>query len=361
MYFPTDYITILDRITQINAVEYARTRNFLDGAVTYLSPYISRGVISLPMVKDTILKKHTVQEAEKLIQELAWRAYWQQVWQQVGDTITNDLKQPQQDVVQHKMISNIENATTGIHAIDKGIKQLYKTGYMHNHCRMYTASLACNIAKAHWLIPSKWMYYHLLDGDIASNSLSWQWVAGTFSSKKYYCNQENINKYTYDTQQNSFLDTSYEALIQLEIPTTLQETSNSILHTNLPQTTIPNIEKDLPTLVYNSYNLDPLWHNDIAANRILLLEPSHFAKYPVSNKVLDFILNLAKNIKDIQIVVAEFAELEQWAAKETIVYKQHPAFMHYRGTAENKDMLFPEVTGMFHSFFSYWKQCIKYL
>ncbi|MEO5685193.1 MAG: FAD-binding domain-containing protein [Chitinophagaceae bacterium] len=72
------------------------------------------------------------------------------------------------------MIKNIAGAKTGITAIDEQITLLYETGYMHNPVRMYLAGITCNIGKAHWLQPARWMYYHLLDGDLASNSLSWQ-------------------------------------------------------------------------------------------------------------------------------------------------------------------------------------------
>ena len=212
MTFPVSYTEIKERIDTINPIAYAKTRNFIDGAVTKLSPYISRGVISLPMIKDAILNKFNRYQAEKLLQELAWREYWQRVWEEKGDEIFVDLKQ-EQTLVQSKNIpSAILHASTGIDAIDQSIQELYQTGYMHNHCRMYVASITCNIAQCHWLKPSQWMYYHLLDGDPASNSLSWQWVAGTFSSKKYYCNQENINKYCYTHQRNTFLDESYEVL-----------------------------------------------------------------------------------------------------------------------------------------------------
>ncbi|NOT92976.1 FAD-binding domain-containing protein [Ferruginibacter sp.] len=359
MEFTTDYKTIVEQLENIDALNYAASRNYIDGAVTYLSPYISRGVISLAQVKEHILNKYSYQHAEKLLQELAWREYWQRVWQHAGDKIFTDIKNEQTDVTHHKMISAIENAATGIHAIDKSIEFLYNTGYMHNHCRMYIASIACNIGKAHWLAPSQWMYYHLLDGDLASNSLSWQWVAATFSSKKYYCNQENINKYCGSDQQNTFLNTSYDNLTTLEVPDVLKQTTNTLLKTVLPETALPIINTQLPTLVYNSYNLDPIWHCEEDTNRILLLEPSHFAKYPVSDKVLQFIIALSKNITDIQIFVGEFDKLQELNKMQSIVFKSHPAFINYKGQAESYDYLFPQVSGYFPSFFSYWKKCKK--
>lgn len=361
MEFPTDYKSIIERLENIDAVNYAATRNFIDGAVTYLSPYISRGVISLPQVNQQILENHKPRQAQKLLQELAWREYWQRVWQAVNDKIFTDIKQEQTDTNNRKMIAAVENAATGITAIDKSIELLYSSGYMHNHFRLYIASIICNIGKTHWLQPSKWMYYHLLDGDLASNSLSWQWVAGTFSSKKYYCNQDNINKYSNSRQQNTFLDTSYENLNALEIPGVLKGQTDFFSDIQLPKANTILLKEDLPVLVYNSYNLDPIWYLGKNVNRVLLLEPSHFKKYPVSPKVLQFIIDLSKNINGIQLFVGEFEELGQLAKGKNIIFKWHPAFIHYRGEAAQYDTLFPQVTGFFNSFSAYWKKCEKYL
>lgn len=361
MTFPTNYSDILQRVENIHPLEYAKTRNFIDGDVTYLSPYISRGVVSLPQLARQALKSHNPFQIQKFLQEMAWREYWQRVWQDLGNTIFTDIKQPQPNVAHRSMIASIEKATTGIEAIDKQIQLLYETGYMHNHVRMYVSSMACNIAGAHWLIPSQWMYYHLLDGDLASNSLSWQWVAGSFSSKKYYCNQENINRYTHSQQQHSFLDCSYEALAVMEIPGTLKQQADLPLETKLPQTDVPVIEEGLPVLLYNAYNLDPLWHQNEKANRILLLEPSHYKRFAVSEKVLAFILALSQNIEGIQIYTGELNELKALCSNNPVIFKTHPAFRHYQGTAEKYDELFPQVTGYFNSFFSYWKRCEKYL
>ena len=194
--FPTEIKKIHQRIQQIDPVQYARSRNFSDGAVTHLSPYISRGVISTKQVFDHLLSLDLPwQRIEKLVQELAWRDYWQNTWIAKGDGINEDLKHAQDPVSNHGISDAIVDHRTGINAIDDAIGDLFKTGYMHNHMRMYVASVACNVAQSHWLTPARWMYYHLLDGDWASNALSWQWVAGSNANKKYYANQDNINKY----------------------------------------------------------------------------------------------------------------------------------------------------------------------
>ena len=86
---------------------------------------------------------------------------------------------------------------------------------MHNHLRMYVASIVCNVAQSHWINPARWMYYYLLDADWASNSLSWQWVAGSNSNKKYFANQDNINKYCLTTQKGTFLDLDYQKISKI--------------------------------------------------------------------------------------------------------------------------------------------------
>lgn len=361
--FPTDYASILDRIHQIDPVEYSKTRNFIGGQVTYLSPYISRGVISIKQVQEIILGKgFSPGSIEKFLQELAWREYFQRVWQAKGAALFEDIKQPQTNVVHHQLIEALVNATTGINAIDRSIKEFYNTGYLHNHLRMYIASIACNIGKAHWRMPSSWMYAHLLDGDLASNACSWQWVAGAFASKKYYCNQENINRYTHSDQQNTFLDVDTESLPNASIPDTLKAIMEWKLKTPLLALSKPRIDSTKATLLYNSYNLDPLWREKEDVNRVLLLEPSHFQKFPVSKRVLEFVLALAKNIQGLQVMVGEVSDVEALyensvEAKKMFISKEHPAFAHYPGMKDERDWLYTHVTGYHSSFFSFWKRC----
>lgn len=362
--FTTNYQLILEKLRHIDPVQYAKTRNFINGAVTYLSPYISRGVISIKQVQEAVMEKgYKSYEIEKFLQELAWREYYQRTWQAKNDSIWQDLKQPQPDTLHHQMITAIQNAATGITAIDEQVNKLYTSGYMHNHTRMYVASIACNIAKAHWLQPSKWLYYHLLDGDIASNNCSWQWVAGAFSSKKYYCNQENINKYTHSNQQHTFLDIPYEEIPLMPVPEVLKPTGIFQLQTTLPVTKMPAIDIKKPTLLYNAYNIDPLWRKNEDLNRVLLLEPSHFTKYPFSEKVIAFIINLSKNIEGMQVYCGEVSTLQslytesKLDANKAFVSKEHPAFNYYPGVKDERDWMYPEVTGYHSSFFSFWKQC----
>ena len=224
---------------------------------------------------------------------------------------------------------------------------------------MYIAAIACNVAKSHWKTPAQWMYYHLLDADWASNALSWQWVCGANSNKLYVANQENINRYCHTNQQNTFLDIAYEDFANLEIPEVLSTIISPSLITPLPKTVVPEIASELPTLVYNFYNLDPNWRSDLEANRILLLEPSVFEKYPVSQKSIEFCLALAKdNIPNVKIWVAEFSDLKALVQGE-IYFKEHP-LNNYAGIEDSRAWL-TNVKGNFPSFFAFWKKCKKEL
>lgn len=208
------------------------------------------------------------------------------------------------------------------------------------------------------------MYYHLLDGDIASNTCSWQWVAGSFSSKMYIANQENINRYLKSNQQNTFLDHSYETIFNQPIPEVLKETMALNLTTTLPSTDVDfKLDSTRDICIYTSYWLNPIWRSDEGYNRILLVEPSHFEQFPVSEKVMQLIIDLAKtNIENIQLFVGSFEELQQLLQPhQRIYFVDHPLHRHFKGWADAYPWMFPQVTGSFGSFFSFWKKAERYL
>ena len=360
--FVTEYSEILALLDGIDPVNYARTRNYIDGQVTRLSPYISRGVISTRMVMEKVLQAgYGYAEVEKFLQELAWRDYWQLVWRNLGDRIDTDIRTEAVDFSNNMIPRALVEAYTGIEAVDNGVTELYQTGYMHNHLRMYTASIACNIAGSHWREPARWMYYHLLDGDWASNALSWQWVAGTNSPKRYFANQENINRYTHTRQQGTFLDVPYDHFEKLECPALLKELMAFSDVTELPATSEITFNPSAPVFIYNWYNMDPLWQSSRQeANRILLLEPSVFTRYPICARNIRFLLDLGKNIKGLQVFTGEFDDLVTRYQPVEIHYREHPLNAHYRGIEYPRDWL-SDVRGEYRSFFVFWKKCSKEL
>lgn len=355
MIFPTEYNAILERIAAIDPVAYGRTRNFESGSVTRLSPYISRGVISTRMVYEAVMRRgYASYNLEKFVQELCWRDYFQRVAQErTGEFIFKDPASP--------VPVAIMRGVTGIEAVDRCIDDLYRTGYMHNHMRMYVASIATNIAGFPWPGPARWMYYHLLDADFASNNGSWRWVCGANGRKKYFANQENINRYFNSRQQGGFLDHDYAFLESMTPPAAIAEAAPFEAVTMLPDTPAPVIKPHLPILVYNAYNLDPRWHQDEDATRILLLEPEHFRQFPMSPRTLDFILALTRNIPGIQVYTGPFDALKKLSGDIPIHYKEHPLNRHYRGVEEARDWIAPQVSGYYPSFFAYWKKVARQL
>ena len=359
--FPTTKRAILDRMIAIDPVAYGRTRNHTDGAVTMLSPYLSRGVISTRTVLDSLITRgFTFGETEQLVKELAWRDHFQRVWQ-VRD-ISSDLREngpvfQKRGVVSSALIS----ASTGIESIDESIRILMETGYMHNHCRMYVAAIACHSARCHWLEPARWMYHHLIDGDWASNACSWQWVAGTGSSKPWVANQENINRFTGSDQTGTFLDVPYEQLLSSPVPGVLKDVESFEARTALPEFPVPLIDPSRPVHIYNYYQLDPDWRRDEDSNRVLLLEPDVFRRYPVGKRALEFMIDLTRNIPGLVMFTGSFTQLKAIASGARIRYKEHPLNCHFEGEADERDWLVPEVQGFFPSFSAYWKRIEPFL
>lgn len=358
--FQTSLYDINQRIASIDPIAYGRSRNFLDGAVTRLSPYLSRGVISTRQVLDSLVGRgFTFDQCEVLVKELSWRDYFQRVWQERN--IDEDLRNPQHPLVGSGVCTSLMNASTGIEGIDKALQELFKTGYMHNHARMYTASLQCNVAQRSWKDGAHWMYYHLLDGDWASNACSWQWVAGVFSSKKYYANQENINRYTGTSQQNTFLDVPYEEFPEMNIPSVLKEALPFTAETSLPQSDpLPDTFQG-KVFLYSYYNLDPAWHKGEDGLRILHLEPELFNRYPVSDACIRFMLDLGKNIPGLIVRSESFQSLQEKLSGSVIYYREHPTTTHYKGICDTREWMCDEVSGYFPSFFGYWKRVEKHM
>jgi len=194
-------VAALDRLESIDPVAYARTRNHVDGAVSRLSPWIRHGVLSLTEVRDAALARvSNPEDAEKLVSELGWRDYWRQVQAAIGDRIGADIEPPSR-TTRHAsplagMPADVLEARTGMACIDAFVRRLHDTGWLHNHERMWLASWLVHVRGVHWLAGADWFLEHLLDADPASNHLSWQWVAGTFSAKPYLFNRENLETYT---------------------------------------------------------------------------------------------------------------------------------------------------------------------
>ena len=210
------------RLDAVDPAGYSRSRNFLNGKITQLSPYIRHGMVSLSKVRNLALDRaNRKADAEKLIQELAWREFWQLVRRDHPEWIWNDAEAYKTGFAASDyaddLPDDIAHGQTGVAAIDDIIDMLVSTGYLHNHLRMYLASYICHWRRVKWQAGARFMLCHLIDADAASNNLSWQWIASTYSRKPYIFNLENMQKYCGDTintvsRNNIPLDAGYDVL-----------------------------------------------------------------------------------------------------------------------------------------------------
>lgn len=204
------------RRAAVNLDQYARARNFLDGPVTRLSPYVTHGFLTLPEVLRAVHARRPLGVRDKFVYELAWREYFRHVRHYEGEGIFESLHAgPLPDHAYARVVpADVCEARTGVPVVDTAVRELYDTGWLHNHARMWVASYVVHLRRVHWCAGADWLYGHLLDGDLASNHLSWQWVAGTASAKPYLFNAANVAKYA-PPPWHSFgtaVDASYEAL-----------------------------------------------------------------------------------------------------------------------------------------------------
>ncbi|MGQ0443394.1 MAG: FAD-binding domain-containing protein [Methylophilaceae bacterium] len=204
------------RLNSIDIEAYNRNRHFINGAVSRLSPYFRYGCLALKEAADSVHSRFG-EGAQKFVYELAWRDYWRRVWYDIGDGIFSDIEEPKVPLGDKLLPDFIRQGITGLPCMDGFIRDLTHEGYVHNHARMWFAAYVVHWLKIDWREAADWFENYLLDGDKASNHLSWQWVASVFSSKPYYFNKENLARYTGEKycancKINCPFDQSYEVL-----------------------------------------------------------------------------------------------------------------------------------------------------
>lgn len=188
---------------------YEAERNFDHGpgehhAVSTLSPWIRRRLLTEAEVVETAIAAHGAEAAQKFIEEVFWRGYFKgwleqrpAVWAQYRDGLAADLAALDGDPAQRAAVARAEAGETGIACFDAWAKELVETGYLHNHARMWSASIWMFALRLPWRIGADFFLRYLLDGDPASNTLGWRWVAGLHTrGKAYRARAGNIATYT---------------------------------------------------------------------------------------------------------------------------------------------------------------------
>jgi len=235
-------------LAAIDPLAYGTSRNHVDGAVTGLSPFIRHGVLSLAEVREAAFARVATlsgtpepepvagltnpaatlasrpvhggggrpgaanaaafgrpwhgaprHPGEALIRQLAWRDYWQRLWSVWGEGVHHD-REPLKtghpsEAYADALPEDLARGSTGLACIDAFVADLVGSGWLHNHARLWLASYGVHWRRLRWQVGARWFHAHLLDADGASNSLSWQWVASSFSSKPYIFNRANLERF----------------------------------------------------------------------------------------------------------------------------------------------------------------------
>ncbi len=207
----------LELFVEKNLSEYSKLRNFDFGPenrsnVSCLSPYITHGIISEQEIIRKSLSKFSFSKNEKFIQEVLWRTYWKG-WLELRPNVWSDylieLNKIREDYKDNQNYINAIEGKTNIECFNSWVKELKENNYLHNHTRMWFASIWIFTLELPWQLGAEFFIQNLYDGDAASNTLGWRWVAGVQTQGKHYLATEwNIKKFTNNRYNNIKLNES---------------------------------------------------------------------------------------------------------------------------------------------------------
>ena len=175
---------------------YAASRNHDFGPdvrtnVSLLSPYVRHRLIGEWEIAEAVLSRYALSTAEKFIQEVCWRTYWKgwleqrpEIWQRYMSDVARLMREVEADPARREAYRRAVCGETGIACFDAWVQELRGTGYLHNHARMWFASIWFYTLKLDWQLGADFFLRHLLDGDPASNTLSWRWVCGLHTARQ---------------------------------------------------------------------------------------------------------------------------------------------------------------------------------
>ncbi len=201
----------LNNFVDNNLAEYSKLRNFDFGPknrtnISCLSPYITHGVINEQEVIQKALSKFSFSKNEKFIQEVLWRTYWKG-WLELRPNVWTDylveLNQIKNEFQDNQVYLSAIEGKTNIDCFNEWVNELKENNYLHNHTRMWLASIWIFTLELPWQLGAEFFMQHLYDGDAASNTLGWRWVAGVQTQGKHYLASEwNIKKFTNNRFKN---------------------------------------------------------------------------------------------------------------------------------------------------------------
>ncbi len=278
----------LDRFVEKNLSDYSKLRNFDFGSdkrnnVSCLSPYITHGVLNEVEVIKKSLAKYSFNKNEKFIQEVLWRTYWKgwlelrpSVWSDYITNLNNIREKYKEDPNYLKAIEG----KTNIECFDEWVKELKTHNYLHNHTRMWFASIWIFTLDLPWQLGAELFLKHLYDGDAASNTLGWRWVAGIQTQGKHYLASEwNIKKFTNNRFQNIKLNEN--------APPKMTDKTYSIIKNDFIN---PEISEDKTLVIFeNNLSFENSDFKEFKFDKIILaVNSNEFRNIKLSDNVIKF-------------------------------------------------------------------------
>jgi hypothetical protein len=279
-----------------NLSEYSKLRNFDFGPdnrsnISCLSPYITHGIVNELEVIDKSLKKFSFSKNEKFIQEVLWRVYWKG-WLELRPNVWSDylveLNNLRNEFKSNQNYLNAIEGKTNIECFNQWVKELKENNYLHNHTRMWFASIWIFTLELPWQLGAEFFMQHLYDGDAASNTLGWRWVAGVQTQGKHYLASEwNIKKFTNNRFQNIQLNENASSIFNDKTyPINKKEFLNSQI-----------LEDKILLIFENNMTFEFSDFKEHKFKKILLISNESNRNIKLSEKVLKFKANLLKDQK----------------------------------------------------------------
>jgi len=315
-------LKVLEHYIENNISIYTTQRNFDFGPedrknVSCLSPYITHRLISEYEVAKKVLSKYPFQKVEKFIQEIFWRVYWKG-WLELRPMVWTDFVEDLKTIEISEEYKKAINGETNIDCFNDWAKELKENNYLHNHTRMWFASIWIFTLKLPWQKGAEFFLRELYDGDAASNTLSWRWVAGIQTKGKNYIAQNwNINKFTNNKYKNLKLNENSQPIIDQR-------------EYKISPMSIKNNDINSETLVFFENELDfKNFQVDSYKNIYCILLSNKDRLIELGEKVLMFKKNLIKNQVQNSDLKIEFIDGNK--------------FIEVSNSEKNFDVVYPSV------------------
>lgn len=295
--FPFSRVAGLKRLHDFIPVAgeaYAKGRNTDFGpdhpnAVSRLSPYLRYRVLTEEEVIAAVLQRHSLTASEKFVQEVLWRTYfkgWLEMRPIVWKRFLDERDHALNSFANMQQIAKAEHGQTGIDAFDHWAHELVETGYLHNHARMWFASIWIFTLRLPWALGADFFLRHLIDADPASNTLSWRWVAGLQTpGKTYLATSDNIERYTNGRFRPKGLARDAPALTEAPLPS-----ASPISRPGQP-------DKDCPSLLlmtHEDMQIEALLSQNFSIASVVIAEDANLLW---SDKAMQFVSGAATDMK----------------------------------------------------------------